>query len=45
MNGLAFLLVAVTLFAAPPAAAQNFPFGSILQQLAPSQQQDSGSCP
>lgn len=41
MNGLAFLLVAVTLFAAPPAAAQNFPFGSILQQLAPSQQQDS----
>jgi len=41
MKGLAFPLIAVALFGTPPLAAQGFPFGSILQQLTPGQQQDS----
>jgi hypothetical protein len=43
MKGLAFPLVAVALLSAQPAAAQNFPFGSILQQQR--QQQDSARQP
>lgn len=44
-RGLAIPLVAATLLGAMPAAAQQFPFGSLLQQLQPKQQDSSQQPP